>query len=175
MSDGILTMQVNMSGYKGRACSLVAIYNPETRMLVLARFNPRRAFVDGRIQVSISPDAKENPTVLFKESSLTDAIQSYFTMVGDATAGDSRLTAISAEKVKKGDPVTPADMPDSSIERDGMDATGWKYRVQEITNKSMAILAACHYIETSYEAAQNAADFAESLFDQLAKGYGVTI
>ena len=94
MSDGILTMQVNMSGYKGRACSLVAIYNPETRMLVLARFNPRRAFVDGRIQVSISPDAKENPTVLFKESSLTDAIQSYFTMVGDATAGDSRLTAI---------------------------------------------------------------------------------
>ncbi len=128
-----IKMRVNISGFQGQAASLFCAYDPQTDILLAAR--PADAYeVDSRPGFLHVSNQAGDPVVdaLFDNDGMQEAIQAYFDMDSMGLLQFSDL----AQRFN----------PASKLERDGLDASGPKYRVApDMSCGQVAVLVACHY------------------------------
>ena len=162
----MITIQATIVGYQGHPATLLSAYDPDTKVLAVMREEP---YMQDRFKTSvvITNDKTINRDAYFDEEKLQDAIAAYF-QLRDGLASD----AISKRLVVS-DRCARSD-PSASIERDGMDSTGRKFRVSEsITCAQIAALATCWYAESRADAVEKTLD----MFDRLneIQGYAKTV
>lgn len=162
----MIKVQATISGYSGNACCLMSVYKPETRVLAFGvgkPFSPERS--EGCVVVTNIPDIARD--TLFTSADLHDAITAFQALrAGVAVDGKSSRLAYAAAAARAN--------PEASIERDGIDASGPKFRIAaDITCVQISALASCLYA-TRATAINSAIDMAEQLH-QLALGTILTI
>lgn len=131
-------IQATIVGYASKPSTVFAAYDSETRVLVVSvEAGYRAARRDGCIV--ISNDTTVERDSLFDESMMRDAILSFFALQAGVSADGKSSRLLFSEKAARSNPI-------NSIEKDGMDANGQKYRVSEaITCAQVAVLTACRY------------------------------
>ncbi len=162
----ITAIQSSISGYRGDPVTLLMAFNDEKNILVVSKQVALKKTLLRVSNVAISNDQSCYRDSFFSEDDLPGAISAYFSM-------SNRLSDDGSEKQLQFSDATRRHDPSGFIEQDGMDAAGWKYRMQEMSNGSVAVLAACFYIEKS-RAISAALGFAEIL-KELEAGRVVTI
>ncbi len=129
-------IQATVIGYSGKPCTLFSAYDEDNLVLVVStEVSYRRDRFENCLIVT-NDDAIERDT-LFKEDYLSEAIAAYFMLYqGMAIDGQSSKFSLS-EKAQRANPA-------QSIEKDGMDSNGQRYRISEsITCAQIAALATC--------------------------------
>lgn len=132
----MIQVQATFSGFAGSPCSVFSMYDQAARMLVVgAEAQYRKDRRDGC--VVITNDSSIDYNTLFSMDNLKDAIDAFFTLKTGVAGGGAASRLQFTERAARAN-------PDSSIERDGIDATGPHYRVSDgITCGQMAVLATC--------------------------------
>ncbi len=160
-------IQSTFIGYGGKPCTIFSLLDSETNILVVsAEGEYRKARRDDHIVV-ITNDKGIPRDRLFADDDIKDAINAFYSLKnGIAEDGrSSRLTF--SERAQRAN-------PESSIEKDGIDQSGPRYRIAEnITCTQMATLATClHAMKSS--SIESALDMADEL-TRLLSGEVVTI
>jgi hypothetical protein len=145
-----IKMRVNISGFHGQAASLFCAYDPQTDILLAAKAADAYE-VTARPGFLHVTNQSGDPVVdaLFDNENMQEAIQAYFDMeaMGLLQFGDL------AQRFN----------PQSKLERDGLDASGPKYRVApDMSCGQVAVLVACHFAR-----AQRGMSEAMSAFDEI--------
>jgi hypothetical protein len=158
----VIQIQATVTGYGGRQCSLFSAYDPEARVLVIgAEADYRAERRDGCIVLTNVPDIARDR--LFTDADLLPAIAAFHALKAGVAAGGKSSRLVFAERAVRADPA-------KSIERDGMDASGPKYRVADgITCGQIAALATCLHAIRS-DSVERAVTLAESFRDLLNGG-----
>lgn len=162
----MIHIQATIKGYGGKAATLFSAYDEAKKVLVLSvetdYRTERRA---GCMVLTNDPEISRNS--LFSDADLMPAIAAFFSLEGSTAADGKSPRMIFAERAKRSN-------PKSSIERDGLDASGPRFRVAEgVTCGQVAALAACLYTLKS-GAVERAIDMS-SAFRTLARGGILTI
>jgi hypothetical protein len=134
-------MRVNAAGYIGEPVSLMCSFDPSTDILAVVKKMPAYEDSDraGYLRVTTQERDAAHDAV-FLEDDTRDAILAYFDM---RQMGHLNLVKDMASH-----------QPENSIEREGMDEHGMKFRVKpEITNAQFAVLVACFYAKKQREVA----------------------
>lgn len=161
----MIQIQVNISGYSGRPSTVLAAFDENSGVLVIARAVEQMKRRDGC--VLIESDRRADRDALFEPGHLREAINAYYSIKG-RRAADGRGEAL---RITEG--AMLAD-PASCIESDGVDMNGAVYRVSPgATNAMIGALAACRYADR-YGAIADAVDMADQL-NLLLSGRGITI
>jgi len=134
----MIKIQATFSGYGGRPCTLFSAIDPETNVLVIS------------VEVDYQPSRRDDCIVitnvtniprdsLFSESDMSPAISAFYSLkAGVATDNASPRLVISDRAARAN--------PESSIEKDGIDGTGARYRIADgVTCSQIAALATCLY------------------------------
>ena len=162
----MIQIQATFTGYSGRACTLFSAFDSKAKVLIIGAevdYWTRRKG-DG-IVITNDPDIPRDS--LFADSDLRSAIAAFFSLKsGFAADGKSPRIAFSERAARAN--------PDQSIEKDGIDAGGPRFRVAEgVTCGQIAALATCLYAVRS-DSIERAVSMAES-FKFLACGGIITI
>lgn len=167
----MIPIQANATGFGGRASSLFSAYDGAAMVLAISvsanEFRPER-FKDSVLITNVVASERDS---LFTERDIKEAINAYYSLKnGVAADGESpRLTF--------GDRAANAD-PASSIERDGVDTNGFKYRISEsISNAQIATLMTCWYVIKIAGLADDVFSMADKLMgiqDRLSSGEVLT-
>lgn len=134
----IQQIQATITGYGGRACTLFSALNSDTKVLIFgaeADFKPdRRA---GCIVLTNDPAIQRDS--LFQESDLKAAITAFFALKSGYAADNKSPRMAFSERAARAN-------PEQSIEKDGMDSTGPRYRIADgVSCSQMAALVTCLY------------------------------
>jgi len=162
----MIQIQATFAGYEGKPCSLFSAYDPDTRILVIgAEADYRTERRDGCIVLTNVPDLPRDK--LFTDTDLLPAIAAFHALKnGLAADGKASRLEFAARAARTN--------PEQSIERDGIDVNGPKYRVSPaVTCGQIAALATCLYAVKS-DAIQNTVEMADTMRRLLA-GNIVTI
>lgn len=128
--DPRIIIRVNVAGFTGRAASIFTVFNADTRAVVVSEevdYEQHRR--EGALLVT-NQSSDQVFDLLYGDDETRAAIEAYL-----ATEGVGLLQFSS--KVKR---LSPA----NKIERDGMDASGMRYRISpDISNGQVAVLFAC--------------------------------
>ena len=134
-SNGVVMMRINVSGFgsNGKAATVFAAFDPSNDVLLIAREAEAYESSERPGFLHITNQARdEHHDAVFTDDDTHEAITAYLELDGLG------LLTISP-KVQR---LTPS----NKIERDGMDSSGMKYRIQpDISNGQVAVLAACLY------------------------------
>lgn len=162
----MIPIQATFVGYGGKPCSLFSAYDPDSQVLVIsAEVDYRRERREGA--VVLTNDATIPRDQLFADSDLHEAIRAYFALKS-GLASDGKSTRLAF-----GDRAARAN-PDAVIERDGMDASGPRFRISDTaTCAHMAALATCRYAVKA-DAIGRTVDLAQTL-NRLLQGHIWTI
>lgn len=155
-------IQATVVGFQGRPCTLFSLFDTETKVLAVAKETDYRSD-RAKGCVVITNDSTIARDQLFTDAELKAAITAYYEL-------DSGLSADnSSSRLNFSDAVT-RNNPSNAIERDGIDASGQKYRVAEgVTNGQIAVLATCLYA-TKADCVQRTVDMAGDLQSILRGG-----
>lgn len=126
-------MRVNVAGFQGEAASLFCAYDPSNDLLLVAREGAEYESTrrEGFLHIS-NQQRDEAIDAHFSNDDLQDAIKAYFEM------DSMRLLTIASGAQRAN--------PSSKIERDGLDASGPRYRIApDMSNAQVATLVACRY------------------------------
>lgn len=137
----MIPIQATISGYGSKPCTLFSAYDIDSQVLVISvEAKHQRERRDGCMVITNAPDIPRD--MLFSETDLKKAIDTFFYMrSGMAVDGKSSKLAFSDKVVRLN--------PQNSIEKDGMDANGQKFRISEnIACSQIAVLATCLYAGT---------------------------
>ena len=81
MDEAVAKIQATISGYSGRPCSLLSIYDKEHRIIVISKIAPYRDKpVDGASVITNVPNIQRE--AFFAESDMKEAIQHFKTLHG---------------------------------------------------------------------------------------------
>ena len=158
----MIPIQATIVGYQNNPATVLAAYNEQTRVLAISYEKPYMAErIEGTIV--ITNDKHINLDSLFGDDHIDAAINAYFQLRdGMASDGVSKRLVVN-ERAMRCDPGV-------AIEKDGVDPSGRKFRVNEtITCAQMAALAACWYAESRSNAVGNTLD----MFDRLNEIMGI--
>lgn len=154
----MIKIQATFIGYGGVPCSLFSVFDTDTSVLAISVQADYRA--DRRDDcLVITNDTGISRDRFFNDDDIKDSIAAFYSLkAGVASDGVSpRLTF--SERAARAN-------PEPSIEKDGIDVTGPRFRVSEsVTCGQMAALATCLYavksntIERSIEMADEIATF----------------
>jgi hypothetical protein len=164
--SNILAIQSSIAGYNGDPVTLLLAFNKDSDVLVVSKQVSYKRELLAVADVAIASDPSIYRDSLFSEKDFSSAISDYFEMANSVSKSGSEKQLQFSDSTRRHD-------PNSYIEQDGMDASGWKYRMKEMSNGSVAVLAACHYVKKS-KAITAAIDYSSTLND-LISGKGVTI
>jgi len=165
----MIPIQATIVGYNGKPCTLFSAYAKEAQVLtVVVSGEHRRDRREGCIV--ITNDLNIERDSLFLESEFSSAISAYFSLKDGAAQDGKSARLIFSDKAA-------ATNPNQAIEKDGMDTSGPKYRMQEITNAQVAVLATCWYAASTASTINTVLDFADKLLDLdiLSRGGILTI
>lgn len=162
----MIKIQSTITGYGGRSCSLFSAFDSDTKVLIVsaeAEYRPSRR--DGCIVLTNDHDIDRDS--LFSDSYLRESIGAYFTLKsGYAADGKSSRLAFSDRAARSN--------PEQSIEKDGIDSGGPRFRISEgVTCGQIAALATCLYAIRS-DTVERTVKMAES-FRFLTRGGILTI
>lgn len=166
----MIPIQTSITGYSGKACSLFSVYDPESQVLVVgveAEF--RRDRREKTMVITNVPDIERD--LLFSEAHFKDAISAFFNMQGGMALDGNSARLNFNDRAQRAN-------PSNVIEKDGIDASGQKYRISEnASNAHVAALATCWYCATRCNTVQNVLAMADALrdIDVLRRGGIVTI
>lgn len=161
----MIPIQSTIVGYQGMPKTLFSAYNPDTRVLVVSVEADYRAERRNECMVITNDDSVDRD-MLFGEDDLQAAIESFFMLQGGVASDGKSPRLVFSEKAARANPT-------QSIEKDGMDTSGQRYRISEnITSAQIAALAACWYAERKVKTIDSILDMAEKLneIDVLAMG-----
>ena len=152
-------IQATFVGFGGMPITLFSLFDSETKVLAIAKETPYRSDrAKGCVVITNDPTIPRDE--LFSDDRLKPAIGAYFELRSSLSADGS------SNRLNLGDTVTRND-PQSAIERDGIDASGQKYRVADsITCGQMAVLATCLYVMKA-DSVQRSVDMAGELREML--------
>lgn len=162
----MIDIQATIKGYGGKACTLFSAYDQEKKILVLSVEADYRTERRAGCMV-LTNDTEVSRDVLFKVDDLMCAISAFYSLKSSVAADGRSPRMHFAERAKRAS-------PESSIEKDGLDASGPRYRIAEgVTCGQIAVLATCLYVQKS-DAISRAVETADS-FRVLARGGILTI
>lgn len=132
----MIQIQATITGYGGRACSLFSAFDTDAKVLIVgaeAEYRTQRR--DNCIVLTNDPEIQRDS--LFSDADLRNAISAFFSMKsGVAADGKSSRIAFSERAARAN--------PEQSIEKDGIDAGGPRFRIAEgVTCGQIAALATC--------------------------------
>jgi len=157
----VIQIQATFVGYGGRPCSLFSAYDAAARVLVVGaeaeyRTERRAGCVVLTNDKGIARDS------FFSDADLADAIAAFYTLKSGVAADGKSARIAFADRAARAN-------PEQSIEKDGLDQGGPRYRIAEdITCAQVAALATCHHAlrAETIERTVEAADF----FNRLKRG-----
>lgn len=152
----LIAIQTTIVGYSGKPCSLFSVYDNDSKVLVISVEADYRRERRQDCMI-ITNDTEIERDGLFSEEELKASISAFFNMqAGVAIDGKSNRLVFS-DKAARANPA-------QSIEKDGMDASGQRFRISEsITCAQIAALATCWYANTRYGSVEKALDMADSI------------
>jgi CRISPR/Cas system-associated protein Csx1 len=134
----MIPLQITITGYQGKPATLFCAYAPDTHILVVSVESAYRAERHATCTIVSNNDSGLRD-VGFDEGKLADAISAFYALQGGIAADGVSSRLVFDERGKRCNPA-------GSIDKDGINERGQKYRVSEsITNGQMATLAACWY------------------------------
>jgi hypothetical protein len=158
----VIQIQATFTGYGGRPCSLFSVYDPDARVLAVgAEADYRIERREGCIVLTNVPDIVRD--ALFTDDDLMPAIAAFYSLKAGVAADGKSSRLVFGDRAARAN-------PEQSIERDGFDVNGPKYRVSDgITCSQIAALATCLHA-TSCDTVERVVDFAEELRVLLSGG-----
>jgi len=152
----MILIQSSITGFSGKPSTVLFGYDEETNVLMAhSMAELKRARID-KCFIITNMEAIDND-LLFTPAMLKEAIHAYFFLTNSLSADDSTARFILSKKAVRCD-------PSNSIEKDGFDENGDKYRMNDdITNAQIAVLAACYYVSRYVIAT----DDAQRMIDEL--------
>lgn len=155
----ITNIQASFTGYGGKAASVFSGYDSDARVLVVSvEADFRAARRDGCVVITNEPSIPRDR--LFTEADIAAAIAAFYALkTGIASDGQSARIAFSDRAARTN--------PEQTIDRDGIDTNGMKYRVSEsITCGQIAALATCLYAVQS-DTVEQSVSMCETMRDML--------
>jgi hypothetical protein len=166
----MIPIQASIVGYSGKPCTLFSAYDEDSQVLVVsveADYRTQRR--DGCMIITNNTDIDRDG--LFTEDDLKDAINAFYGLhSGVANDGQSSRLVFSDKAARAN--------PGNSIEKDGIDSSGQKFRISEsITCAQIAALATCWYAHSRVGTVNKMLNMADELlaFEQLHHGVIFTI
>jgi hypothetical protein len=153
-----IALQVSIAGYAGKPTTLLAGYNDDADILLIAKELP---FQNDRREGSlvITNNQKIERDLLFTDDDFQESIYAFFSM-RDGVGKDGK-----SQRLTFHDSAARSN-PSSIIEKDGIDSNGQKYRISDtITCAQVATLAACIYANAKATDVRNALDMADTLLN----------
>ena len=136
----MIPIQTTITGYSGKPCTLFSAYDEEGDVLVVTVEADYRRERRENCMV-ITNDDKLERDYLFKEETLQAAIEAFFSLYGGMAADSKSSRLVFNDKAMRSN-------PSKSIEKDGVDVRGQKYRLAEtISCAEIAALATCWYAD----------------------------
>lgn len=132
----MIQIQATFIGYGGRACSLFSAIDEDSNVLVVsAEVEYRTTRRDGCIVITNNHDIPHDS--FFSDSDIKDAISAFYLLkTGLATDNNSPRLVFSERAARSN--------PEQSIEKDGIDYNGPRFRISEgVTCGQIAALATC--------------------------------
>jgi hypothetical protein len=162
----VIQIQATFTGYGGRPCSLFSAYDPEARVLAVgAEADYRTERRSGCVVLTNIPDIPRDG--LFSDAELLASIRAFYALKAGVAADGKSPRLVFGERAARAN-------PEQSIERDGIDASGPKYRISEgVTCGQVAALATCLHAMRS-DTVERAVTMAEEL-RRLSMGAILTI
>lgn len=162
----MIQIQATFTGYGGQPCSLFSAYDPEARVLVVSIEAPYRAERrEGCVVLTNVPDITRDK--LFSDEDILPAITAFQSLKNGVAADGTAARLVFGERANRANPT-------ASIEQDGIETSGPKYRINSgVTCAQMAALATCLYAVRS-DTVERTVRMAEA-FRHLASGGILTI
>jgi len=154
-----------ISGYMGEPVTLYGLYAPDRDILMISRltaFEPSRKNDSYTLITNKKGHAHD---YFFSDQLIMNGVEAFYDRQNSKTQKGGVALKI--------DPVVATANPISVIERDSLDANGWKYRLSDLTNSHVAVLATCLYVSNVADISQTL-DMADDLSNLMA-GHVVTI
>jgi hypothetical protein len=165
----MIPIQATIVGYSGKPCTLFSAYDQDAQVLVVSVVAGHRRDRRKGCMV-ITNDLNIERDSLFSEDQFSAAIAAFFSLKDGAAQDGKSSRLVFSDKAATSN-------PSQSIEKDGMDTHGPKYRLQEISNSQVAALATCWYAASKAATIDTMLDFADKLLDLdiLSRGGILTI
>ena len=165
----MIPIQTTIVGYAGKPCTLFSAYDEDAQVLVVSVVADHRRDRRQGCMV-ITNDLNIERDGLFSESDFSTAITAFFSLKDGAASDGNSARLVFLDKAATSNPA-------QSIEKDGMDTHGPKYRLQDISNAQVAALATCWYAASKASTIGKMLDMADKLLDLdlLSKGEIITI
>lgn len=159
-----LAIQANITGFSGAPASLYSMWDKDTGTLVIAAhtaLNPIKR--EGCLVVS--NDISLNRDTLFELEHLPKALSHYIKIKNSKAKNNIEHALMFTDKSRNAD-------PSSVVEMDGIDATGYKFRLSsDITNAQIATLATCWQISRFANADMAIKLIDDTLYEERFKEY----
>lgn len=166
----MIPIQATATGFSGQAATLFSAYDPEAKVLAVAVASEYR--IDRRDRcIIITNDRGIQRDTLFTQEHLQDSINAYYDLRGGIASDGASARLTFGDKAARAN-------PDNSIERDGVDMNGFRYRVSEtITSLQAAALMTCWYVRYRADTASNVFAMAgalKSMYERMNGGEIIT-
>lgn len=134
----MIQIQATFIGYGGSACSLFSALDPDTDMLVIgAQAEYRTQRRNGCIVLTNNPEIPRDS--LFTEDDIKSAIAAFYALKAGVAKDNKSSRLVFSDRAARAN-------PEQSIEKDGIDESGQKFRISEsVTCSQIAALATCLY------------------------------
>ena len=151
----MIPIQTTIVGYAGTPCTLFSAYDDKSLILTLAKEAPHRTKrQEGCLIITNDPEIERD--TLFVEEFFHDAINAYYWLLQGVASDGSSSKLIFSENANRSRP---------TIEKDGIDSNGQKYRISEdITCVQVAALATCWQVSKMTSSAK-AIDMADRILE----------
>lgn len=162
----MIQIQATFIGYGGRACSLFSAIDEDSRILVVsAEAEYRTERRSGCVVLTNDPDIPRDS--FFSDENMKKAISAFYSLKTGVAADGKSSRLVFSERAFRAN-------PEQSIEKDGIDYNGPRYRISEgVSCGQIAALATCLYA-TQSDTVEQTVKMA-SMFASLSRGEIVTI
>lgn len=166
----MIPIQSTIISFLGKPATVFCAYDEDLRILVVSvEADYRNERRDGCIV--ITNDHTIDRDTLLDSEKIQDAIRAFFAFQGGLSSDGKSPRLVFSEKAQRAN-------PSDSIEKDGVDARGQRYRISEdISCAKVATLAACWYAHYHGGFAKDAETMIDTLMtaNNLNQGYIFTI
>ncbi len=136
--SGRIAIQASFVGYAGIPCTLFSAYDQSRRILLVAK---EAKFRTDRFEqcVVLSNDSAVNWDTFFTDEDMMASINAFYALKNGVSDDGSTPRLAFSDKAQRAN-------PEGSIDRDGVDLSGPRYRIADgVTCLQVAALATCLY------------------------------
>lgn len=152
----MIKIQTTIIGFDNKPVTVFSAYDPDSKIMVVSRIEAYQLKRKPEFMV-ITNDSNLDRDSLFSESDLKPAINAYFSMRGGVSSDGKSARIVYSDKAIRATP---------SIETDGYDESGVKYRISDgVTCSQIAVLATALYCGTRAAAIETSLNLMDDFSD----------